>query len=220
MRAQWIGAVAALAVGSPITADAHPHVFIDAKVDVQLDAENRATAVRVFWIYDEFFSLSMVADMGLDSDGDGTLSAEDTAKLSGFDMRWDPSFPGDTYVLHSEAEVALSRPRDFDATYDGVKITSSHWRDLERPVDLTGLPLIVQVYDPGYYVAYRIAGETDVLGGTGGCSAVAYGPDLEAADEELRAALAEYGADVNLEMEFPAVGAVYAEEVRISCPAP
>jgi hypothetical protein len=45
-------------------------------------------------------------------------------------------------------------------------------------------------------------------------------PDLDEAEQQLLAALSEYTPDVDLEAEFPAVGANFAEEVRVSCAAP
>ena len=80
-------------------------------------------------------------------------------------------------------------------------------------------PLIVQVYDPGYYVAYGIPFDPVVTGGTG-CTAQVFLPDIDAAEEQLLAALSEYTPDVDLEAEFPAVGAQFAEEVRVTCAAP
>ncbi len=43
-----------------------------------------------------------------------------------------------------------------------------------------------------------------LTGGTGACRAEVWGPDLDAADEALKAALAEYGADESVEQDFPA----------------
>jgi ABC-type uncharacterized transport system substrate-binding protein len=198
---------------------AHPHVWIDTKIEVILNAANEATGVRISWTYDDLYSLYVVGDMGLDPDWDGKLTPEEEAKLSGFDMNWDPGFPGDTYVLQGEAELALSRPKDWGASYAGGKITSTHVRTFAAPVPVGAEPLIVQVYDPGYYTAYTIAFDPVVTGGKG-CLAETFVPDLDAADQALRDALAEFTPDVDLEMQFPAIGRSYAEEVRVTCGAP
>lgn len=210
------GAVLAVWLAGP--ALAHPHVFIDTQVEVILDAENRATGVRISWTYDDLYSLFIVGDMGLDPDWDGKLTPEEEARLSGFDMNWDPGFPGDTYALIGDVELPLSRPKDWGASYADGKITTVHLRTFDAPVPVGAEPLLVQVYDPGFYTAYTIVGEPQLAGGTG-CTAEAYGPDLDAADEALKAALAEYSADVNLEADFPAVGKNYSEEVRVTCAA-
>jgi ABC-type uncharacterized transport system substrate-binding protein len=198
---------------------AHPHVWIDTGIEVILNERNEATGVRVSWVYDDLYSLYIVGDMGLDPDWDGKLTAEETARLAGFDMGWDPDFAGDTYALLEDAPLALSRPKDWTAGYDGKRITTTHLRTFDAPVALGDRPLVVQVYDPGYYVAYSIAAEPVVTGGSG-CTAQIFVPDMDAAQEALLAALSEYTPDVDLEAEYPAVGANFAEEVRVTCAAP
>jgi ABC-type uncharacterized transport system substrate-binding protein len=206
----------ALVLAAP--AAAHPHVFIDAGVEVLIDDQNRATGVRIRWTYDEYYSLFIIGDMGLDSDWDGALTDDERARLSGFDMKWDPGFAGDTYALRDEAELALSRPKDWSAAYEGGKISSYHVRTFDQPVPLTGSPLIVQTYDPGYYVLYTIAFDPVLTGGQD-CTATAYAPDITEADEALKGALAEYTPDQDLEADFPAIGKAYAEEIRVTCAA-
>jgi ABC-type uncharacterized transport system substrate-binding protein len=202
------------AVAGP--AGAHPHLWIDARIEVIVNERNEATGVRIGWTYDDLYSLYVVGDMGLDPDWDGKLTAEEEATLSGFDMDWLPDFPGDTYVLKGGAAIALSGPKDWGASYAGGRITSTHLRTFDAPVPVGEEPLIVQVYDPGYYVAYSIPFDPVVSGGSG-CAAQIFVPDLDEADEALKAALSEYTPDIDLEAEFPAVGAAYAEEVRVTC---
>lgn len=216
------GIAAGLASGpfAPAPAIAHPHIWIDARIEVILDAANRAVAVRIDWTYDEFYSLSLMADRGLDPELDGVLTPEEAAALQGFDMNWDPGFPGDTYALLGDADLPLSRPEELRATWDGVRLTSSHLRRLAAPVDIGPGPLVVQTYDPGFYTAYAIAFDPVLTGGSGACSAEVWVPDRDAADEALLAALAEFSADQDIEAEFPAIGKEYAEEVRVTCAAP
>ena len=213
-----LAAASLIPLGLAAPALAHPHVFIDSGIEVLIDEQNRATGVRISWTYDEFYSLSVIADKGLDPDGDGTLTTPELAQLSGFDMNWDPGFPGDTYALQGDADLALSRPRDWSAGYADGKITSHHVRDFDQPVPLAGDPLIVQVYDPGYYVQYTIALDPVLTGGQD-CTATAYAPDITEADEQLKAALAEYTPDQDVEADFPAIGKAYAEEIRVTCAA-
>ena len=133
-------------------------------------------------------------------------------------MAWDEGFAGDTYALLGEAPLELSRPQEFSASYAEGKVTSSHLRVFAAPVPVGEVPLVIQAYDPGYYVAYSIP-QDPVLTGGAGCSARVFVPDLDEAQETLLAALSEYAPDVDLEAEFPAVGANFAEEVRVTCAA-
>jgi polyphosphate kinase len=113
----------------------------------------------------------------------------------------------------------LGPPSDWTATYRDGRLISTHLRRLETPVDPAAEPLVIQAYDPGYYTAYTIASDP-ILTGRQGCTAAVFAPDLSEADKQLQAALAEYGAEVDLEMEFPAIGAAYAEEIRVTCENP
>lgn len=197
---------------------AHPHIWIDTRIEVILNDRNEATGVRIGWTYDELYSLYVVGDMGLDPDWDGQLTAEEEARLAGFDMAWDPGFAGDTHVLLGDGPLELSRPRDWTASYAEGKISTTHLRTFAAPVPVGTVPLIVQAYDPGYYVAYSIPFDPVVTGGNG-CRAQVFVPDLDAAQQELLAALSEYTPDVDLSADFPAVGANFAEEVRVTCAA-
>ena len=192
-------------------AGAHPHVFMETVLEVIRDDAGRAVSLRVTWTYDPFFSLVLITERGLDPDGDGALTEAETVALQGFDMNWDPGFPGDTYAFAGDRAVALSGPRDGVARYEGGQIVSSHVRDLAEPVARL---LVVKNYDPTYYTEYTIR---EVL--AEGCATEIIAPDLTAAERELQAALAEIPADADVEMGFPEVGAVFAQEVRVTCAA-
>lgn len=216
---KWFSLWMSLFALAPCGALAHPHIFIDTTIEVLLDDQDRALGVRIGWTYDELYSLSLIADRGMDPDWDGKLTSEEEEALSGFDMAWIPGFDGDTYALLDDATLVLGPPQDWTAGYAGGKVSSSHLRMFPAPVSIGTATLLVQVYDPGFYSAYTIPGEGVLTGGSGACGAEVWGPDIDAADEALKAALAEYGADESVEQDFPAVGRNYAEEVRVTCVA-
>lgn len=209
----------ALALLSATPALAHPHIFIDTRYEVILNDRNEATALRIGWTYDELYSLLIFGDLALDPDGDGVLTAEEETRLNGFDMKWIEGFEGDTYVLIGGQPVAISGPRDWTASYGEGRLSSTHYRDLVTPMPVGEVPLVIQAYDPGYYVAHVILPPAVVTGGTG-CTAQVFEADLDAADQALQEALQEYTPDIDLEAEFPAVGAKYSDEVRVTCAAP
>lgn len=222
MRARFVPLILPLAaplVFAATPALAHPHMFLDTAVEVMFDTAGQVGSVKISWVYDELSSLQYIADLGLDMDGDGALTEGEKATLTGFDMNWDAGFPGDSYALMGGVDLGLSRPRDFSADYVAGRIITTHIRDLAAPAALSaGQELLIQTYDPGFYAAYSITGAAiSFAGAPRACGAEIYVPDRDAADEALLAALAEYGADVDVEAEFPAIGAAYAEEVRVTC---
>ncbi len=201
--------------GAP--AFAHPHMFVDTGIEVIFDADRRATGVRISWSYDDLTSLSLLADKGLDPDGDGRLTEAELATLSGFDMHWDAGYPGDTYALLGDQPLGLSGPSDWTAGYDGTHLLSSHYRSFPAPVDPGALPLLIQSYDPSFYTSYSVV--TAGLKGGEGCKVQIFEPDRAAADKILQDAIAEMAGGDGVEGEFPAVGAAYAEEARVTCGA-
>lgn len=203
---------------STAPAGAHPHIFIDTRFEVILNDRNEATALRIGWTYDDLYALLIFGDLSLDPDGDGVLTPEEETRLNGFDMKWIEGFEGDTYVLMDGTPLAISGPRDWTASWQDGKLSSTHIRDLLTPVPVGEVPLVIQAYDPGYYVAHVILPPAVVTGGTG-CSAQIYEADLDAADAALQAALLEFAPGSDVEGQFPAVGAKFSDEVRVTCGA-
>ncbi|SDW91537.1 ABC-type uncharacterized transport system, substrate-binding protein [Roseicitreum antarcticum] len=218
-RALRILALAALGA-TPVAAQAHPHMFIDAGLELVFDDADQLAAVRVVWAYDAFYSMIALSDMGLDAAFSGTLTAEERAALQGFDMQWIEGFDGDI-VVHLDGVVQdLAGPADWTADYVDGRIISSHLRPLEDRAHLPkGAELRIQVYDSTYYTAYTIVG-TPQITGRDGCNARVFTPDREAADAQLMAALSELeGTGGDAEVDFPAVGEMFSEEVRVTCAA-
>jgi ABC-type uncharacterized transport system substrate-binding protein len=204
------------AVGLAAPVLAHPHVWIDAEIDAMLNADGMIEAIRVTWTYDDFYTLMIMEERGLDPDGDGVLTDAETASIQGFDMNWQEGYPGDTYALLGEVPVEISRPSDWTAKIEDGFVTTTHVRHLAVPVrPEAGKPLIIQSYDPEYYIAYTI-NYGRVEGGED-CEAVVHGFDPEMADAALTAASQEYAASTDPNMPFPKIGAAYADEVRVAC---
>lgn len=210
-------AIAVLAALAAAPAQAHPHVFVDTGLEVIFDDQGLVTGLRISWTYDEYYSLVIVEERGLDPDYDGAATPEDAKALAGFDMAWDASFAGDTYALVGGVDVPLSRPSEFTAVYEGGKITSSHLRTFEVPLKTGDAGLVVQSYDPSYYSAYAIVGTPVLTGAPVGCSVGVFAPDEGAADAILQAAIDEQAGSADVESTFPAIGAAYSDEARVTC---
>lgn len=192
-------------------ATAHPHVFVEAGLQVAVDAAGTATGVTVSWEYDEFYSLTSFEDLGLDSDYDGVLTPEELARLDGFDLNWIDGYEGDLYLSTAAGPVALGPPEGRGVEVVGGRIRSSHFRPLAAPVPAEGLDL--RVYDPGYYTAYGLGLGVSV---DGPCRAEVIPADRDKADAQLMTLLQERTAE-QVEVDFPAVGDAYADTVAIRC---
>lgn len=219
---RWMIVVTGLSLGLGAgfagPAAGHPHAFIDTTVEVLVDDQNRATGVRIGWEYDDFTTLSILADLGFDTDLDGQLTPEETTAIQGFDMRWQPGVEGDSYALLGRQALALSYPVAWTTDYAGNRLKTTHLRQFAAPIPLDGQRLTIRVYDPGYYTAYTLTAAR-VTGGVG-CRVETYAPDPAKADQTLLAALAALPADVNAEDSYPQIGSSFAQEARVTCEAP
>lgn len=193
----------------PCVGLAHPHVFVDTGIRVVVDDSGRIEGVEISWTYDDFFSLLVMADLGLDGDGDGALTPEELGQLDGFDMNWVKDYQGDTYLTRNGRNIRLGPPQPRGTTVADGLITTTHFRAASGRAD----GAVLKAYDPTFYTAYQLVGAVEV---TGGCSADVTPADLDAAYtlvEELLYALPTDQA----EEAYPEVGERFADTVTIQC---
>ena len=72
---QFLSLMAAMAL-VPCAATAHPHIFVDTALKVLVTDDGQLESIEVTWVYDEFYSLLIFEDLGLDADFDGELTAQ------------------------------------------------------------------------------------------------------------------------------------------------
>ncbi|WP_299207255.1 DUF1007 family protein [uncultured Tateyamaria sp.] len=202
-------AVAAALVLSANAASTHPHVFVDTKLKVVVSADGTLEGVEVHWTYDEFYSLLLMADLGLDPDGDAELTDAELARLNGFDLQWIEGFEGDSYATRNGTSVALGKPSGRGVSVSDGRITSAHFRPARGPAE----GVILKAYDPTFYTAYHLIGPVAM---DGPCTATIQPADLDAAYtlvEELLYATPTAQA----EESYPEVGESFADTVTLSC---
>lgn len=164
---------AAGALLAPGVASAHPHMWIDARAVVELDAQQRITAVRQVWRFDEMFGA--YATQGLKKNKDGKLPAD---VLSGMARDWmkalgEPISHYFTRVTVDGKTAAFAAPRDAHVDWNPktTRLTLSFTLPLAEPMALGADGAQVDIYDPTYFVAYAFD-ETDAVS-LGGAQAAA-----------------------------------------------
>ncbi|OBY27978.1 DUF1007 family protein [Leisingera sp. JC1] len=203
----------ALALLAPAGAGAHPHIFVDTGMKLVVSDGGQLQAVEITWAYDEFYSLLIFEDRGLDSDFDGSLTAEELAQLQGFDLAWSEGFQGDTYLTLDGEALGLGAPEHLSTEVKDGRITTRHRRVLTQPQEADGV--VIKAYDPTYYTAYTVNQGLEV---SGGCQGSITPPNLDQAYtlvEELLYAMPANQA----EEAYPEVGEAFADTVRLSCGA-
>lgn len=192
---------------------AHPHVFVDVALRFTADAEGRLAEVEVTWSYDDFFSLLILTDMGLDPDGDGSLTEAELAQLKGFDLvEWPEGFEGDLYIYAGETKIALDHPVPTGIALTNGRIVATHTRTF-GPVIADALR--VEAYDPTYYVAHTLAGPISL---PKGCVYTITEPDLDESQEQFRQMLSELSAEE--QYTGVEIGNLFSESLSVTCVAP
>lgn len=197
----------ALMTAAPVAA--HPHIFVDTSLRVFVkDAE--AVSVEVTWVYDDFFSLLIFEDMGLDGDGDGVLTEAELARLKGFDFEyWPEGFEGDLYAYSAGEKLALEHPQVTGIAVENGRIVSRHIRPLPQGTPAQALEILQ--YDPTYYVAYSLTSDVSV---EGGCALRVTAHDPKAARE---ATGGEFATMPDTLADAMKVGVHFADRISLTC---
>ena len=201
-------------LGLPTALASHPHVFVAASVRVVFD-DAGGVAVHLDWQYDDFFSLLVTSDLGLDMDGDLVLTSEEQTLLETDIAAWPPDFAGDLEVVQSGDVLPLGEKFNHTMVYEGGIFTESHTRPVDA--DITGAPLLIRVYDPAFYTAYELAGPV-VIEGRDDCTVEVIPADLDAAYALAESLLGgESMADQGPDDYFPAIGDAFADTIEVTC---
>lgn len=190
---------------------AHPHIFVTTTMSFELDAHQNVTGVTMVWEYDDFFSLLIFEDMGLDPDADGQLTDAELGQLMGFDLvEWPEGFEGDLYLWSNERKIEMPRPIPHDIAVRDGKIIATQKRKIPA-VPAEGL--VIQQYDPTYYVAYSMAGGIDV---PAPCAVRIEPADPGAAEAEIARLTEEASASEDVFMSVQ-LGYLFTDTVVLSC---
>ncbi len=212
--------VAALAVASGIaclagapSAEAHPHVILQASGEFVVSPDGKLTAVKHRWTFDEGFSSYAV--QGLDKNGDGKLSREELAELAETNVTSLKEFDFFTFMKADGKPVAFQQPVDYWLDHDGAVLTLNFTLPLQTPLPLKGVATDFQVYDPSFFVAFGFKGDKPmaIAAGAPAACTVAYSkPKADPQSQQLSEAFFQ-----NLD---PAGGfaAQFASRIAVKCP--
>lgn len=210
MRASFLLVLGLAAL--PVSALAHPHVFVDTKLRILVSDAGVFEGIEVSWTYDDFYSLLLFADLGLDNDGDGALDQTELVRLDGFDLQWIDGFEGDSYAYSGDTRISLGAPQGRGVSVADGKITTTHFRPVTDPTAAVADGLQIKAYDPTFYTAYSLVDAAV----QGPCQASIAPADLDAAYTLVEELLyATPAADA--EADYPQVGEAFADTVSVTC---
>jgi ABC-type uncharacterized transport system substrate-binding protein len=196
-------------------AHAHPHVWATVRSEIVFDEGRHITGVRHAWTFDEFYTAMAV--QGLDTDGDGKFSVAELEPLAKVNIESLKEFDYFTFVRMGEAEkLKLKEPENYSLDYENGLLTLNFTLPLEKPLDLAGQNVQVDVYDPSFFVAFGFAKEGPIkLSGSPvkGCSADVKQPDADIADD-AKALSESFFSQLGPGSNF---GSQFAQTVTVRC---
>jgi ABC-type uncharacterized transport system substrate-binding protein len=147
-----LGFAALFATGGREAA-AHPHVYVDARVEVVFDKEGKITALRHVWRFDDAFSA--FASQGLDKNGDGILSIEELQPLAKINVESLKDYDYFTNLKVAGKRSGFKIPTEYWLQSTEGFLTLFYTLPLMQPVKPDKTGVTIDVYDPGYFVDYQ-----------------------------------------------------------------
>ncbi len=196
----WIrtAVVLMLLLGLSVTPlSAHPHIFVEARSKLVIDASGKAAAVEHVFRFDDAYSAFAI--QGFDADGDGQFSRDELAELAKVNIESMEEFGYFTFGDNGRVELDFTmpqtywlevvdvplkdywamKPEDIEAIQqDSVRLGTPmpetarllelHFvLPLKEPSDLAAA-ITFDIYDPTYYVDFRFSRADGALGVVGG----------------------------------------------------
>ncbi len=207
-------ASALLAAGT-LAAEAHPHVFVDAREEIVFDPSGKMTAIRHIWQFDEAFTAFAV--QGLDANGDGKLSDEELQPLAKVNVDSLKEYRYFTNLKVGNKHVPVDFPTEYWLDFHGGRLTLFYTLPIRTPI-APGPHATLEVFDPEYFVAFSFIKnhEITLTGAPAGCKASIKPP--HALDDATMAQLAAIPADQHdLPQELADAASSLSSLITIAC---
>lgn len=204
----------ALAALIPSLAEAHPHVFAEARLEVISDDQGNISELRNVWRFDEVFSSSVLMDFdknkNLKLDPDEAATVGQTVKDSLADYGYYMNINADG------KEVKVAPPETLNVLYKDGKLLMFFIVKPTEPLPAKG-KIMLGVWDPTFYTSIDFARDEDMATegkSLAACKRSVIRPDpdevLQKNQDKLTAAFFDDPAGTNMSKLF-------AIQLELSC---
>lgn len=151
-----------LAAMAPMAANAHPHVFADARLELTVAPDGTVEQLAHVWRFDDIFSSTVL--MEFDKNGDLQLDKNELIDLSHVINSSIAEFKYFQSVLADDQEVKMVRPTDLAADFIDNRLLIVFSSKPEKPIKLEpGHTVSFGVYDPTFYTAIDYVHDSDMV---------------------------------------------------------
>jgi ABC-type uncharacterized transport system substrate-binding protein len=164
----------------PLAASAHPHVFAEASLQVEVAPDGTVAQLGHVWRFDDLFSSTVLIEF--DANKDLQLDEAELETIAGVVHGSLAEFGYFQFVTADGKDVAMKAPDRFIATFEDNMLTIMFSSQPEAPLSLRG-KLGFGVYDPTFYTAIDFLddGSMMVENLPSGCARAVVRPDPEEA---------------------------------------
>ncbi|MEQ8482649.1 MAG: DUF1007 family protein [Hoeflea sp.] len=148
------------ALTMPATAFAHPHVFAEARLEVETTSNGRISELRHVWRFDEVFSSSVMLDF--DRNGDFVLDNAELASISEVVTDSLSDFDYYTSLTIDGANGSISLPDPIRVSFQDGQLLMFFAVLPKEPLPLDGT-IAVGVFDPTMYAALEFMTDDDMV---------------------------------------------------------
>ena len=205
-----LGSLAAL-LAAIAAAQAHPHVWVTMTSELVYAQDGSVTGVRHAWAFDDMFSA--FATQGIETKQKGVFTREDLAPLAQVNVDSLKDFDYFTFAKANGKTTEFNGPTDYWLEYKNEVLILHFTLPFRAPVKAQRLD--VEVYDPTYFVDFKLAADKDAVklsGAPDACQLRVQVPNDGTADAQ---SMGEQSFTSGTNLDF---GAMFVNKITVDCP--
>ena len=144
----------------PTTAWAHPHVFAEARLEIETSGDGQIIELRNVWRFDEVFSSSVILDF--DENADLVLDSAELANISTMVTQSLAEFDYYVSVTANGKDIGISLPQSINVDYQDGQLLMFFAVVPDKDLMLDG-KIAVGVFDPTMYAAIDFMNDEDMM---------------------------------------------------------
>lgn len=176
----------AMLLGTTLVPNAHPHVFVQANMEIVINDKGQFTELRHVWKFDELFSSTLVFDF--DKNGDNKLDKAEIEEITNTIKSSISEYDFYTAMRSGKDVINFYEPDKLNAYMENGEMIMFFSIEPEKPHDFKTAPLRISASDTSYYVAFEFSEKNITIKENGkGCKTSVTVPDYDSlyADDSL-----------------------------------